>query len=132
MDLDTRKGKLLTHYCQKQPEKYYQIDSFNVFDDLIGPPDENGVYCMGGETWELMNSPFVARLLIKDTAQKSEVVDSLKSMLNWITNGCDRCGGFTICHSACEKKELSDEQVKAICEWEKTYHKKEHEENISF
>ena len=40
MDIETRKGKLLEHYSNKSPEKYYQIDSFNEFDDVIDPPDE--------------------------------------------------------------------------------------------
>ncbi len=120
MDIETRKGKLLEHYSNKQPEKYYQIDSFNEFDDVIGPPDENGVACIGGETWELMNSPFVVRVLVKDNADYQDIAASLKSTLDWLEKGkCIRCNKtFSEHHLACEDETLTDEQVQAIVQWE--------------
>ncbi len=115
------KGKLLEHYSKKHPEKYYQLDTFNFFDSVIEETPGEIVTCMGVETWELMNSPFVARLLVKDGADAAEVVASLKGMLRWVENGiCVRCyktlGDH---HLACKDESLTDEQVQAIVNWEK-------------
>jgi len=120
MDIETRKGKLLEHYSKKSPEKYYQIDSFNEFDDVIGSPDDNGVACLGGVTWELMNSPFVVRVLVKENANYQDIAASLKSTLGWLEKDkCSRCNKtFSDHHSACKDKTLTDEQVQAIVQWE--------------
>ena len=122
IDIETRKGKLLEHYSNKSPEKYYQIDSFNEFDDVVRSPNNDGVACIGGETWELMNSPFVVRVLVKDNANYQDISASLRGTLDWLERDkCIRCNKtFSTHHPACKNEKLTDEQVQAIAEWDRS------------
>jgi hypothetical protein len=83
------KEKLLAHYADKAPSKFYQYDAFvdsKSHDSVVSPDPLSEVSVMGGLTTELMDTCNEVRVLISESATKSEAIRGLKAVLSCVEN----------------------------------------------
>ena len=83
---DPLRDRLLKHYAERKPTKFYQLDGFCDVDGDGGdipPVDEEGDCITGGKTHELMRGADV-RVLVKAGTNPKAAVRLMKKLSSWL------------------------------------------------
>lgn len=116
-EFDQIKGRLLLHYSQKHPTEFIQYDAYSdgCVTGSIYPPTD-GVTIVCSDTQELMDSPFVLRVLINHQVDHAFLVKALSQVLERVIKcpPCPNCGCAFGSHSmayVCEEEMTEDEKL---------------------
>jgi len=83
------KEELLKHYAKRKVNRFLRFDA-SVGGKPYSDPDElsatdkDGDCITEGTTYELMNSPFIVRVLVRPNAEKEDVIRTLTKITKWI------------------------------------------------
>jgi hypothetical protein len=83
------KEELLKRYAKRKVNQFLRFDA-SVGGKPYSDPDElsatdkDGDCITEGTTYELMNSPFIVRVLVRPNAEKKDVIRTLTKITKWI------------------------------------------------